>query len=96
MPKEVGGKGKDASEGHLEAHFYDIMKFAEVLFPEWQGTLVRQPITGIPGRGDLAFLFPERVLFGLEVKCEPSDASPTSIQLKFLAQAQSYAAGTQG
>ncbi|KPV54867.1 hypothetical protein SE17_01075 [Kouleothrix aurantiaca] len=93
---EKGGLGPDANERHLEAHLYSHLWFAQLfLFPEWVGTVERQNISDVPGRTDLTVRFPGSVVFVLEIKCEPTDSSRVAIQTQYLAQAQSYAGGTQ-
>jgi hypothetical protein len=89
------GLGKDATEGHLESHFYLRHKLIETMLPNWYGTIHRQEIANTPGRADLLFGFPGNIVYVVEVKCEGTNISQSNIQKKYIAQAQSYAAGTQ-
>jgi hypothetical protein len=89
--EKKGGLGKDAREGHLEAHFYRTMDIATFL-----GSIEHQPQSIAPGRPDLSFCFPGGIRFPVEVKAEASDIRHTAIDEQFVAQAQSYAAGIHG
>jgi hypothetical protein len=94
--KEQKGLGQDANESHLEAFFYTYLKMAEAS-PTllYRGQVSRQPSSNTPGRSDLLVRF-GRIGYVIEVKADSHDCQPPAVRNKYLAQAQAYAAGTQG
>jgi hypothetical protein len=89
--EEIKGLGKKASEADLRDHFYNTMKWS---CPD--ARVQRESGEAVPGRPDLIFRFPDDINFPIEVKCENSDVSREHIHTSYVAQAQSYAAGTRG
>lgn len=88
--KKLKGLGQQAKEEHLEAHFYNILYMANML-----GGVERQSNSIAPGRPDLNFRFGD-IVFPIEFKRELTDISRTHIYESYIAQAQSYAAGSYG
>lgn len=84
------GFGIEASEKDLENHFYRSFAFSVPAV-----AIEQQPQGIAPGRPDLAFRFPDNILFPIEVKREKADISHPNIHDSYLAQAQSYAAAQQ-
>lgn len=82
------GLRKEATEKHLETHFREKMWFGEGL------DLSPQPVGIVLGRPDLAFHFPDNIDFPIEVKREFQNITRDHIRDQYIAQAQSYAAGT--
>lgn len=84
------GLGIEATEKDLENHFYRSFAFSIPIV-----AIEQQPQGIAPGRPDLAFRFPDNILFPIEVKREKADISRPNIHESYLAQAQSYAAAQQ-
>ena len=86
----IGGVGKGASERNLENHFYGSKRYDPDFSLRKQDSLV------VPGRVDLSITYYRDLAFTIEVKCEDRDISQEYIRRKYLTQAQSYAAATDG
>lgn len=83
---DLGGLGQAAKEGDLQSHFYESMRMAssfEILY---------EPTSITPGRPDLALVFPDNIIFPIEVKCEKRNISRENLNYKYLAQSQHFAA----
>jgi len=85
----TAGLGEQATEAHLRDHFYQAMQWAS-----GGVSVLREAGEGMPGRPDLRLCYPENVDFPIEVKREKADISRGHIHENYIAQAQSYAAGT--
>lgn len=88
--EEAGGLGLRATERHLQDHFYDKMHMSFAVKMDYEPNQVA------PGRPDLAIRCPNNFVIPVEVKCENQDSSRASIQQKYVAQAQHYAAALSG
>ncbi|CAG0996479.1 hypothetical protein ANRL4_02811 [Anaerolineae bacterium] len=85
--EEVGGLGKQATEEHLEKHFFERKLFTS------SGVRLARQSTGLtPGRLDLSYQCPSGIIFPIEVKCEDANTTRENIHAKYIAQAQRYAA----
>lgn len=85
----VEGIGSNAVEADLELHLYDYINLNE------QGMMFRrQPVGDTSGKPDLSFVFADSTFFPVEIKREFDNISRENIHTHFIAQAQSYAAGS--
>jgi hypothetical protein len=84
------GLGNKAKEVHLENDFRTAVRMADLM-----GDVERQSISIAPGRPDLNFRFGD-ITFPIEFKRELRDIGQAHIHESYIAQAQSYAAGSYG
>jgi len=84
------GLGNKAKEVHLENDFRTAVRMADLM-----GDVERQSISIAPGRPDLNFRLGD-ITFPIEFKRELHDISQAHIHESYIAQAQTYAAGSYG